>query len=214
MARVLQRIGALILLLAAMGLAWHGQPTPEQKWEFLMPQYQGRLDRREVYIDPAELLSVIHDDYISLLILDVRSEADWNIFRIKDSERTTLEQIDRQGKRFIALPNNSVLVVVSNDESAATEAWKHVMAVSHANAYILEGGINNWLDVYGYEETPRHSQRDWPNDGNDESLRHHFRLALGARHPASSPDPHLVPRRDYQTKVQLIQKVIKKGGCG
>jgi 3-mercaptopyruvate sulfurtransferase SseA len=34
---------------------------------------------------------------------------------------------------------------MSNDEAAATEAWKVLVAESVQNIYILEGGVNNWL---------------------------------------------------------------------
>jgi hypothetical protein len=44
---------------------------------------------------------------------------------------------------------NTVLVLVSNDETAATEAWKVVVAESVQNLYILEGGVNNWLALFG-----------------------------------------------------------------
>ena len=44
---------------------------------------------------------------------------------------------------------NTVYVTVSNDEEAATEAWKLLVANSVPNAYLLEGGFNNWNEVFG-----------------------------------------------------------------
>jgi len=118
--------GAAAMLLAAAGLAWHGQPDVQQKWAFLAPRYEARLIEREVYIDPAELLHLMNDDYIDLLIFDVRSESDWNQFHLADSECIPLDQLPAQRERLRALPENAVLVVVSNDEILATEAWKRL----------------------------------------------------------------------------------------
>jgi rhodanese-related sulfurtransferase len=166
-----------------------------------------------VYIDPGELLDLMQDQYIALTILDVRDERDWNLFRLRDAERITLAQIDRQGKRFAAIPGNGVVVVMGNDEAAATEAWKHLMALVRPNVYILSGGLNNWLAVYGGGHGWAHRSNGAAN-GEDDVLRYRFRMALGDRHPASAPDPHDVPHREYQKKVRLLKKIVKKGGCG
>ena len=134
--------GAAALLLAAAGLAWHGQPGVAQQWEFLAPQYESRLTEREVHIDPAELLHLMNDDYIDLLIFDVRDESDWNQFHLADAERVALDQLPQQRDRLRALPENAVVVVVSNDEILATEAWKRLMVIARPNVYILAGGLN------------------------------------------------------------------------
>ncbi len=206
--------GAAVLLLAAAGLAWHGQPGVEQKWEFLAPRYEPRLIEREVYIDPAELLHLMNDDYIDLLIFDVRDESDWNQFHLADAERIPLDQLPSQRDRLRALPENAVVVVVSNDEMLATEAWKRLMVIARPNVYILEGGLNQWLNIYGVpaEEVAGHGQTGLAQPNG--RLRHRFKMALGARHAAARPDEHLAPQRDYTPKVQLFKKIARAGGCG
>jgi hypothetical protein len=205
--------GALTLLFAAGGLAWHGQPGIEKKWQYMAPMLESRLLEREVYIDPAELLHLINDDYIHLVIYDVRSEPYWNEFRLVDSEHMPLEKMPGERDRLLALPDNAVVVVVSNDEMLATEGWKHLMVIARPNAYILEGGLNHWLNVYGApaDEVDAHGKaRLGKPDGR---LRHPFKLALGDRHVASRPDEHLTPHRAYSKKVKLLKKVAKAGGC-
>ncbi|MEN8762802.1 MAG: rhodanese-like domain-containing protein [Thiogranum sp.] len=205
--------GVLILLLAAGGLAWHGQPSLERKWEFMAPQLESRLQEREVYIDPAELLDLINDDYIHLVIYDVRREPYWNEFRLVDSERMPLDRISGERDRLRAMPDNTVIVVVSNDEMLATEGWKRLMVIAKPNAYILEGGLNHWLNIYGVadEEVGDHGKASLGKP--DGTLRHRFKLALGDRHAASQPDEHLTPDREYSSKVRLLKKIAKAGGC-
>jgi len=201
--------GAATLLLAAAGLAWHGQPDITQKWLYLAPQYESRLDQRAVYIDPGELLHLMNDDYIDLLIFDVRDESDWNQFHLADAERVPLDALPAQRERLRALSDNAVLVLVSNDEILATEAWKHLMVIARPNAYILAGGLNQWLTLYAGSEAQ--GGREARPDG---TLRHRFELALGARHAAARPDEHAVPRREYTPRVQLMKKLARAGGCG
>jgi rhodanese-related sulfurtransferase len=205
-------LGAGFLLAAAGVLALYGQPDLEQKWAFMAPEYASRLEFREVYIDPAELLRLINDDYIELVIYDVRDERDWNIFHLADSERIDLKNLPTQRKRLRSLSELGVVVVVSNDEILATRAWKQLMALAKPNVYILEGGINHWLNIYGVvDEEHEHGTASLARP--DGTLRHPFKLALGARHAAARPDEHLVPHREYTEKVKLLKKVKKAGGC-
>jgi rhodanese-related sulfurtransferase len=209
-----QVLGAGFLLAAAGALALYGQPDLEQKWEFMAPEYASRLEYREVYIDPAELLHLMNDDYIELLIYDVRDERDWNIFHLVDSERIDLADLPSQRKRLEGLSEMGVVVVVSNDEILATRAWKQLMALAKPNVYILEGGINHWLNVYGIVDDEHQGHDTASLARPDGTLRHPFKLALGARHAAARPDEHRVPQRRYTAKVKLLKKVVKAGGCG
>ena len=93
----------------------------------MAPEYASRLEYREVYIDPAELLHLMNDDYIELIIYDVRDERDWNIFHLVDAERIDIADLPAQGKRLHDLSELGVVVVVSNDEILATRAWKQLV---------------------------------------------------------------------------------------
>ena len=204
--------GAALLFLAAATLAWYGQPTPTEKWEFLAPELEPRLTQRQVQIEPAELAQLMRNDYIDLAIVDVRNERDWNLFHLWGAERIPREALFSNRKRFANLPPNGVLVFVSNDEIAATEAWKLMMASAiQPNAYILAGGINRWLAEFA---PGHHALAVTAGAAPDETLRHSLKWALGSRHPASLPDPHHAGTPKFVEKVRLQKRVVKKGGCG
>jgi hypothetical protein len=208
----LHALGAAVLLLAAAALAWHGQPTPSEKWRFLAAQLEPRLTERQVYIDPAELMGLMHDDYVDLFIIDLRDERDWNLFHLWGAERIPPQALSAHWKRFANLGENGVIVFVGNDEAIATDAWKQAMAAaSRPNAYILAGGINRWLREF----SPDSDANAPPAAGvPDENLRFPLKWALGARHPASLPDPHQTGTHSFTRKVRLQKRVVKKGGCG
>jgi len=186
-------LGALALITAAAGLAWHGQPSALEKWQFLAAELEPRLVQREVQIHPAEMLELMHDDYIDLRVIDVRDERDWNMFHLWGSQRIKLDALEQHRKSFLKLPANGVIVFVSNDESRATEAWKRVMAIaSKPNAYILAGGINRWLGEYaGHAATDQESGHVPPDD----TLRYPLQWAMGSRHPAALPDLHAIQQQ-------------------
>lgn len=206
--RTLHGAGALLLLAAAAALAWYGQPDPDTKWRFLARELEPRLTQREVQIEPAELLELMHDDYLDLRLIDVRGERDWNLFHLWGAQRIPVQDIPAYHEVFSQLPANGVIVLMGNDEAEATEAWKRMMATaSRPNAYILAGGINRWLDEFA----PKRGGR---SGVTDETLRYPLRWALGSRHPAALPDPHLAEARPFTRRVRLQKRLMKKGGCG
>lgn len=212
MTKQLHGAGAVLLFLASAGLAWFGQPSPDQRWEFLASELEPRLSERQVQINPAELAELMHNDYIDLRIIDVRDERDWNLFHLWGAQRIQHEALIAYRQHFAELPDNGVIVFVSNDESKSTEAWKLVMAnASRPNAYILAGGINRWLAEFA----PGHHRNAKATKGTpDETLRHPIKWALGSRHPAALPDTHHVKDLSFTPKVKLQKRVVMKGGCG
>jgi len=108
---------------------------------------------------------------------------------------------------------------MSNDEATATEAWKALTAESLTNVYILEGGINNWLDNFsgaGAETENADAALPHPKPltnpaPGDDILRYAFPAALGALYPAATPEPHDF-EIEYTPKVKLELKQASGGG--
>lgn len=85
-------------------------------------------------------------------MLDVRSEADYNLFHLVDAQHVPLEVLPQRIPELRLEPTNTVFLVMSNDEAATTQAWKMMVAESVPNAYILEGGINHWLSIFAPQQ--------------------------------------------------------------
>ena len=200
--------GAGLAVILGLGLVFFRQPTAQQRLERLESAVLDELNERRVQIDPAELLDLIYNRNVRLKILDLRDEAEFNLFHITGSERVTPALL-RDPEWVRSLPPRTVIVAVSNGETRAAEAWKLLAAQKVLNIYLLEGGINHWLDVYGPSRVKPKSS------GQDQARRYEFEAAMGGRHPESGPDPEKVPERKYQAKVKGIgKKTKKKGGCG
>jgi len=105
-----------------------------------------------------------------------------------------------------------LFVTVSNDETAATEAWKIMVAESVPNVYILEGGINNWIAFFGEEE----SLNEYPAiDVGDDELGYAFTAAFGDRYAEARPHIDHYEDMEYESKVKMKAKGgPTSGGCG
>jgi rhodanese-related sulfurtransferase len=204
--------GAGVLVLIAVVIAILGQPTTQDRWTRLAPIRNSDLTNRDVYIHPGELLDTFHDHKLNLIMIDVRDEADYNLFHLLDAENITSEEIPDLIDEFIAEPANTVFVVMSNDEKHATEAWKTMTAQAVPNVYILSGGINNWLATFEtpYEEGFCGSKAE----AGDEELKYEFNAALGSNCPAAYPD-HDKYEFEYEKKIELeLKRAPVGGGCG
>lgn len=207
-------IGAMVFVLLGAGLLFFKQPTLQARLAGMEPKLDKQLKAREVQLDPAELLDVMNGFSQGLVILDVRSEADYNVFHIIGAQFTTMDQI-RDPLWARALPTDSVIVLVSNDEQRATRAWKLLSAQGVPNLYILAGGVNFWLDVYGDPHNEKAATLKYTPGTGDDTLRHSFEFALGSQDIGANPDFAHKPDRKYDKKVKLKGPGgHKAGGCG
>lgn len=231
--RALHVVGVGLLGLSAL-TAGLGEPSVEDRWQFIAAEAQRQIEQREVYVDPAELVDLKKDLGLRVEVLEVRSESDYNLFHIAGSKRIDPE--NARDRRFIrhllGADDRTVFFLASNDETAATKVWKDLRAQGVLNLYILEGGINNWLDRYA---PPACLATRIEGPLPDETMRWLFAAAVGESIPSAHPDRALkaplpacalepgVPqwkvaphgeKPGYTKKVRLQRKVAPKGGCG
>lgn len=204
--------GAGALLLGAVAVLLIGSPDTAEKWARISAEKQALLNERAVQIHPGELLASLADDRLQVVMLDVRSESDYNLFHIEGARHVPLEKLPALTSQFLAnTAPNLVYVVMSNDEIAATEAWKILVAESVPNVYILEGGINYWLQIFASHDpeiTPT------PIPPGQDILIYDFPAALGSRYLAAFPNPHEW-EIEYTPKIKLqIRRDKSGGGCG
>jgi rhodanese-related sulfurtransferase len=204
--------GAMALVLGAVAVLLIGAPDTADKWARVSDEKERLVAARDVQIHPGELLASLADDRLKVHMLDVRSESDYNLFHIQGAENVEPAALLPLTKDFLgAYTENTVYVVMSNDEAAATEAWRVMTAESVPNVYILEGGINNWLSIFAKEE-PAITPTSTPVVADQ--LRYDFPAALGSRYEGASPNPHEW-ELEYTPKIKLqIKRDKSGGGCG
>lgn len=206
----LRYAGAGGLVVLALAVLLLGQPDAADKWAQIAPQKEAALAERQVQIAPGELLASMADDNLNMILLDVRAEADYNLFHIYGARNAPLQDIHTLTPELLREPAaNTVYVVIGNDETAATEAWKRLNAESVSNVYILEGGVNNWLKTFAAEEPDI-----TPTPAADDQLAYTFQAALGERYAAANPNAHEY-KLEYTPKIKLQRKRSPSGGgCG
>jgi len=228
----LRIVGAGALFVAAVAVMLIGSPSLEDKYNKVkftrtetIPQLNAdpiintyiyspdqMLEKRLVHITPAEAFKAKYNQIMNPIYLDVRSEAEYNLYHIEDAVNVPLDRIDEIAPLLISEPPaNSVFIVMGNDETVATKAWKLLVGSGVTNSYILEGGVNNWIAFFGTEDKALQPN---PNAGDDE-LGYIFPAALGSNYESCSPNPIEYEELEFEAKIVLQLKRDKSGGgCG
>ncbi len=228
----LRLAGAGALVAAALVVVFLGEPSFEQRYSKLtftrtetVEQLNAEpvvttytytademLSNRLVFVSPAEAFKAKYNQSMKPVYLDVRSEADYNLYHVEDAVNVPLDRIEEIIPLLLTdPPANTVFIVMSNDETAAIQAWKILVADTIPNVYILEGGINNWIAFFGADDEPPHPN---PQAGDDQ-LAYLFPAALGDRYESCSPNPIEYENLEFEAKIKLQLKRDKSGGgCG
>ena len=215
--------GAAALLGMAIFVAAIGSPSIEDKYRkvtFNRTENEQQvtytaddmLAKRLVYITPAEAFKAKYNQAMNPIYLDVRSEADYNLYHIKGAVYIPLDKLTEVIPVLLSEPPaNTVFILMSNDETVATQAWKILVGSSVQNAYILEGGVNNWIAFFGKDDKTLQPA----TQAGPEELKYSFPTALGSRYESCDPNPQKYETLDFEAKIKLQLKRDKSGGgCG
>jgi rhodanese-related sulfurtransferase len=224
--------GAVLLFVGAMAVFFIGTPSLETKYNKVkftrtetIPQLNAdpivntyiytaddMLAKRLVFITPAEAFKAKYNQAMNPIYLDVRPEAEYNLYHIEDAVNVPLDRITEIVPLLLSEPPaNSVFIVMGNDETAATKAWKLLVGSGISNSYILEGGLNNWIAFFGTDDKALNPN---PNAADDQ-LGYIFPAALGSNYKSCSPSPIEYESLEFEAKIVLQLKRDKSGGgCG
>jgi rhodanese-related sulfurtransferase len=139
------------------------------------------------------------------LLVDVRSESDYNLFHLVDAHRTDLAALRADPGRALAGKDweTAIKVVMAKDDTGADEAYRVLRAQGVKHVYVLAGGIDKWLEAF---ET----------SGESVGVE-----ALGDRFPASRPQLPIFKamlkaagENPAWKVVPVVEAPKASGGCG
>jgi rhodanese-related sulfurtransferase/uncharacterized membrane protein YedE/YeeE len=230
--------GAGALAAASLVLVLRGSPTSAERWSRASSDVRRLVEERAIFVDPVEVVALRKDLSVKTVVLDLRDEHDFNLFHVGGARRTSPEALLRPAgyEPLLDAPATTVTFLVGNGEATALATWKALKALGVSNLYVIEGGVNRWLERYPLPACVA-SRAAAPAPGAD-LLAYRFFLAAGegtpaawpelatsrsfrtsCEHPAASLAQHgereiTWPEHAYTKRVRLQTKVAVKGGCG
>jgi rhodanese-related sulfurtransferase len=225
------------LTVASLALVVHGQPTADEKFARMPAELRRSVEERAIFVDPAEVAALRKDVAIQVRILDLRDERDFNLFHVGGARRVAPADLlaPEKLKTILDQPPGTVTFLLGTGEPAALAAWKLLVTQGVPNLYVVEGGVNRWLERFPVDACV--AERVGAADGRDDAAWR-FRYASGSTQPASWPElptsrswrspcapaagehasgahgGQTWPAYAYTKRVKLKSKAAVKGGCG
>ena len=191
----------------------------------LLPKYE-----KHEGIDPAELLShaISPERYISTdeladilinkdpsyLLIDVRNEESPNKYSIPTSINIPIKNLLDEDSEGYLNQDQYDIILYSNDNLYADEAWIICTRLGYKNLRVLEGGVNNWFNTI--INPPKPTENMATDQFELYSSRKAASMFFGVAYPEQVKKQPVVVKKAAPKKVVPVKKKKKmpvEGGC-
>lgn len=208
------QILAVILLVLAGGLVL----LPKyKKNEGISPDvFMKNAINTERYLSTDLLADRVINQDPTLLLVDTRSEEQFNSFSLPNAINIPLKNfLDEEYRNYIQQDAYDV-ILFSNDNLYADQAWMIGNRLGYKNLYVLKGGLNEWFNTI---INPKEPDETMPKEAFD---LYSFRKAaamyfgVGVAENETVEDKNEMSKSPSAKKVVPVQKKKKsapEGGC-
>ena len=201
----------LVLLILALVIALVPQNTT-RPYKLTAQQLLTEIRTGTQFVSPDELADKIIQKDPSIQLIDVRNPREFDMFSLPGAINIPLQNILSESNVDVLNQGTKMNILYSNGSTEANEAWLLTRQLGYQNNYVLQGGLNYWM------ETILNPTNPGSIISNDEIAKYDFRkaasMALGggdvssvapaATAPAIAPKPGVVP---------IKKKKKASGGC-
>ncbi len=201
----------LILMILALIIALVPQNTT-RPYKLTALQMLTEIRAGTQFVSPDEVADKIVKKDPSIQMIDVRNPREFDMFSLPGAINIPLQDILSETNFDLLNQGTKMNIFYSNGSTEANEAWLLTRQLGYQNNYVLQGGLNYWMETILNPMPPGNVI------SNDEIARYDFRkaasMAMGggnisaiapsAAAPAGTPKPGVVP-------VQKKKKA--SGGC-
>jgi rhodanese-related sulfurtransferase len=202
----------LVLMIMAVIIAFVPQNTT-RPYKLTAAQLLEEIRTGTQFISPDEVADKIIKKDPSIQLIDVRNPREFDQFSLPGAVNIPLQDILSENNVDILNQGTKMNIFYSNGSTEANEAWLLTRQLGYQNNYVLQGGLNYWM------ETVLNPLKPGSLSSNDEIAKYDFRkaasMALGggdgssiapaaSTGAASAPKPGVVP---------VKKKKKAAGGC-
>lgn len=201
----------LVLLILALIIALVPQNTT-RPYKLTAAQLLAEIRTGTQFVSPDEVADKIIQKDPSILLIDVRNPREFDMFNLPGAINIPLQDILSEANADVLNQGTKMNIFYSNGSTEANEAWLLTRQLGYQNNYVLQGGLNYWM------ETILNPSKPGSVISNDEIARYDFRkaasMALGGGNVLSVA-PTSAPSTATQKPGVVPVKKKKKasGGC-
>lgn len=166
---------------------------------------------RQQFFSPDELADKLINKDPSIQLIDVRDQADFEKFSLPGAINIPLTDLLNDKWTGVLDQDIKMNIFYSTGSIEANEAWMITRQLGYNNLFVLEGGLNYWV------ETIMNPQKPASTAPNEELARYDFRQAAGSALGGGGAIQLAAPAaQGGGAKPALIKNPGKKkasGGC-
>ncbi len=202
----------LVLLILAVIIALVPQNTT-RPYKLTAEQLLAEIRTGTQFISPDEVADQIIKKDPAVQLIDVRNPREFDQYSLPGAINIPLQDILSEQNVDLLNQSTKMNIFYSNGSTEANEAWLLTRQLGYQNNYVLQGGLNYWL------ETVLNPVQPGNNSPNDEIARYDFRkaasMALGGG-GAAAVTTTATPSDSKAAKPAVVPVKKKKkaaGGC-
>lgn len=147
-----KQFGVFFLLLIGIILAF--SPVKWNNNSYGSPvDITKQIVSKEDHISAEELGQMIINKEPGFIVIDVRSQEEYNNFHLQPSNNIPMETLLKENT-LSELDPDKLIVLYSNGGTHASQVWILMQQQGFRNCVVLLGGLNYWVDVYTNPEPP------------------------------------------------------------
>lgn len=201
----------LVLMILAVVIAMVPQNTT-RPYKLTAEQMLAEIRTGTQFISPDEVADKIIAKDPSIQLIDVRNPMEFDRYSLPGAINIPLQEI--LSEKYADALNQGTLMNIfySNGSTEANEAWMLTRQLGYQNNYVLQGGLNYWVETVLNPVKPENVT------SNDELAKYDFRkaasIALGGGAAPAVLTPSSSPAKAAKPGVVPVKKKKKaSGGC-
>lgn len=206
-ARVILSIGIVGLGLIIAAVPQNTTHPYKLTADQLLEEAKGRLQ----FFSPDELAEKLVSKDPSIQLIDVRDPDDFEKYSLPGAINIPLTDLLNDQWKDILNQDVRMNIFYCNGSIMANEAWMITRQLGYENNFVLEGGLNYWV------ETILNPAKPASTASNEALARYDFRVAAGTALGGGGAVPLTAPAgQGAAAKPGLVKKPGKKkasGGC-
>ncbi|MGB5382369.1 MAG: rhodanese-like domain-containing protein [Lutimonas sp.] len=203
---------ATVLVLLAVGLVLLPKHV---KNDGISPElFVNNVLSDERYISSDDLADRIINKDPSMILVDVRSKDEFESFTLPGAIHIPLENFLNEETLPYLDQNTYKIVLFSNDNFFANEAWLIGNRSGFNNLYVLKGGLNDWFSTIFYPTAPSETANQEAFDLYDFRKGAALYFGIGGYEKESKPVvKNTSPQPKKVTPAPKKKKAAPEGGC-
>ncbi len=146
----------------------------------------------------------------TILLIDTRSVKEFNEFSLPDAVNIPVKDFFNEDLNPFLDQNAYDVILFSNDNFYANEAWMLGNRLGYTNLYVLKGGLNEWFSTI---IDPKYPDETMPREAFElYSFRKAAGMYFGVGETESKIEEKPIPKKKVVT-VPKKKKRAPEGGC-